>query len=65
MAKRRWIRLLGMWIAGFLVGYGLCLGTVNWPKQNQLWLNRDTGYLVWTDESPFGEYITFDELREQ
>lgn len=48
-------------IGGFLVGIGLCLAIANWPKQNSLWIHPDTGYLVWTDSAPSGEYVLIPE----
>lgn len=69
MGKRRWIRFfgmwLGMWLGGFLMGFGLLLGLQRVPEQKQMWLNPDSGHLVWTDRCPSGEFISFDKLRSK
>jgi hypothetical protein len=51
---------IGIWLSGFLVGLGLCLCLMNLPAKNQLWINPDTGFCVWTSKAPSGEYIAIE-----
>ena len=61
------IKLFAMWLGGFFIGFGLCLCLMNLPTKNALWMNPDTGYVVWTNKAPSGEYVsiskTIDEYR--
>ncbi len=44
---------------GILIGIGITFMVINFP-QNKLWMNPDSGYLVWTDKQPSGEYIVIE-----
>jgi len=50
------------WIGGFLVGFGLCLMIFTCPGgQKKYWINPDSGYLVWAEKQPSGEYISLEK----
>ena len=55
MAKNRLILIAGVMI-GLLASFGL----ENRPKNNKLWMNPDTGYLVWTDKAQTGEFVVIE-----
>ena len=59
MAKK-----ISIYFCGFVAGYSLCLCLTNFPAKKALWLNPDSGYLVWTDKQPYREFVALDERDE-